>query len=60
MRFRMMKTTFALSGLLGLLGLLLLTLTASVRAEDASWIPVAEGDVRRAAVLVFGSDDELR
>jgi len=41
MRFRMMKTTFTLSGLLGLL---LLTPTASVRAEDASWIAVLDED----------------
>jgi hypothetical protein len=41
MRFRMMKTTFALSGLLGLL---LLTPTANVRAEGASWIPVLDED----------------
>ena len=40
MRFRMMKTTFALSALLGLL----LTPTASVPAEDASWIPVLDED----------------
>ena len=37
----MMKTTSALSGLLGLL---MLTPTASVRAEDASWIPVLDED----------------
>jgi hypothetical protein len=41
MRIRMMKTTFALSSLLGLL---LLTPTASVRAENASWIAVLDED----------------
>ena len=37
----MMKTT---SALFALLGLLLLTPSASVRAEDASWIPVLDED----------------
>ena len=41
MRFRIMKTTFTLSSLLGLL---LLTPTASVRAEDASWFAVLDED----------------
>jgi len=37
----MMKTTFVLSGLLGLL---LLTASASVRADDASWTPFLDED----------------